>query len=339
MTAPNPSETRRNTSALLLLLCIVLVAVGLRLSRLDLAEFKSDEAGIQRAALALIREGRFVAVGPSSSQGPAHPPLQIYLLAVPFAFTLDPRLAVIVVALVHSGAVIVIYLIGERFFDRLAGLIAAFLFAVNPWAIYYARKIWTQNWPLATTLFIFFLLLFVVERRSKALIGAALALVALVGVHLGGVAFAILALPILILFRDQIERRWVVISLLIVLFFALPYLYQDAAHGWENLRGFFQLGAGEVQVDVAAARFAAWLSSGFHLQDLAGTRFDQFLDGLPALNWLDVLAMSLLGLGVVHLCLRVARGLWRRRTGWKQSVGRDLVILLWLLVPVALQGT
>ena len=56
------------------LLIILLLAAALRLARLDLAEFKSDEAGIVRQALALVHEGRFPAVGPSSSQGPAHPP-------------------------------------------------------------------------------------------------------------------------------------------------------------------------------------------------------------------------------------------------------------------------
>lgn len=336
MTAPNATR-QTGPRVWVLLMCIVILAAALRVSRLDLAEFKSDEAGIERAALALVREGSFPAVGPSSSQGPAHPPLQIYLLAIPFVVTQDPRLAVLVVALVHSGAAVVIYFIGARFFDRFSGLIAAFLFAVNPWAIYYARKIWTQNWPLATTLFIFCLLLFVVEGRSKALIGAALALVALAGAHLGGIAFLFLAVPFLLLFRGQVERRWLMIALLILLLFVLPYLYYDATHGWENLRGVFQLGAGQVEIDVDAARFAAWLSSGFHLQDLAGMRHDQFVDSLPALRWLDVLAMVLLGVGVLHLVFRVARDLWRRRVGWKRNVGRDVVILLWLLVPVALQ--
>ena len=336
----DPKTTRQNrmrAPALLLLLGIIVLAAGLRLSRLDLAEFKSDEAGVEREALALVNEGRFPAVGPSSSQGPAHPPLQIYLLAMPFAITQDPRLAVFLVAVVHIGAAVVIYLIGERFFDRRAGLIAAFLFAVNPWAVYYARKIWTQNWPLATTLFIFFLLLFVVERRSRALVGAALALVGLVGTHLGGIAFVIVAVPFLILFRGQIERRWFVIAVLILLLFALPYLHHDATHDWENLRGFFELGVGDVEIDLDAARFAMWLSSGFHLQDLTGARHVQFVDGLLDLRWLDVLAMALLGVGVIYLIFRVTRDLWRRHVGWKQSVGRDSIILLWLLVPVVLQ--
>jgi len=336
----DPSTTRQTGvrgTALLLLLGIMILAAGLRLSRLDLAEFKSDEAGIEREALALVNEGRFPTVGPSSSQGPAHPPLQIYLLAVPFGITQDPRLAVFLVALVHLGAAVVIYLIGERFFDHRAGLIAAFLFAVNPWAVYYARKIWTQNWPLATTLFIFFLLLFVVERRSKALVGAALALVALVGTHLGGIAFVIVAVPVLILLRGQTERRWIVTAVLLLLLFALPYLFHDATHDWENLRGFFELGTGEVEIDLDAARFAAWLSSGVHLQDLTGARHIQFVDSVPDLRWLDVLAMALLGVGVIYLIFRVTRDLWRRHVGWEQSVGRDSIILMWLLVPVALQ--
>jgi hypothetical protein len=325
------------TTFLLLLLAVVVLAAVLRLNRLDLAEFKADEAGIERQALALIYEGEFPTVGPSSSQGPAHPPLQIYLLALPFAITQDPRLAVVVVVLIHTAAVLVVYFLGARFFSPRVGAIAAFLLAVNPWAVYYARKIWTQNWPLATTLFIFCLLLFAVEQRSWALVGAGLALIALVGTHLGGMAFIVVLVLVLVLFRSHVERRALLIGGLFFVLFALPYLYYDATHDWGNLRGFLDLSGGEVRVDLDAVRFAAWLSSGFHFQDLAGARYAQFLDSLPNLRWLDVMEMMLFGAGVVYLIARVFRAILRRQEGGKQSVGRDIVLILWLLVPVALQ--
>ncbi len=322
---------------LLLLLATLFLAFALRFSRLDLAEFKSDEAGIARQALAVIHEREFPAAGPSSSQGPAHPPLQIYLLALPFAITRDPRLAVAVVALIHSAAVLMAYLLGARFFHRRVGLIAAFLFAVNPWAVYYARKMWTQNWPLATTLFVFCLFLLVVEGRRRALVGAGVALVALAGTHLGGLAFILVLLIVLFLFRSRVERRSLVIGSLVFLLFALPYLYHDATHDWESLRGFVDIGAGPVKVDLDAARFASWLSSGYHYQDLAGARYAQFLDGLPSLRWLDVIEMALLGLGVAYLVVRVISHARGGRERWMGSAGRDVVLLSWLVVPVLLQ--
>jgi hypothetical protein len=321
----------------LLLLAILLLAAVPRLTQLDLAEFKADEAGIARQALALVYEGRFPAAGPSSSQGPAHPPLQIYLLALPFSMTQDPRLAVAVVALIHTAAVLMAFLLGARFFQRRVGLIAAFLFAVNPWAIYYARKIWTQNWPLATTLFIFFLLLLLVERRPWALAGAGLALVPLAGTHLGGLAFLVVLVLMLALFPSRVQRRPLLIGALLFLLFALPYLTYDATHEWASLRGLFDVGSGQAQMDLEAARFAAWLSSGFHYQDLSGARHVQFLQGLPNLRWLDVVEMALLGAGLIYLITRVIRHARAGRERWTGSAGRDVVLLTWLLIPVALQ--
>ena len=49
---------------------ILLLAAGLRLTRLGLAEFKYDEATTARSALAIVHEGQFPAMGMISSQGP-----------------------------------------------------------------------------------------------------------------------------------------------------------------------------------------------------------------------------------------------------------------------------
>ncbi len=320
------------------LMLLLLLAAALRLTQLDLAEFKADEAGITRQALALVRQGHFPIIGPQSSQGPAHPPLQVYLMALPLALTPDPRLAIAVIALIHTAGVGMTLVLGARFFSRRVGFIAAALLAVNPWAIYYARKMWTQNWPLATTLFIFFLLLLIVERRPWALLGASLALVALVGTHLGGLVFLIILVLILLPFRAQLQRRPLLVSVAVLVLCAAPYLYHDAGtHGWANLRGFLDLGGGPAQIDWQATRFAVWLSSGYHYQDLAGTRYAQFLDTLPPLRWLDGVEMALLGLGVIYLIARIVRQAQEKDRPRPASLGRNLVLLLWLLVPVALQ--
>ncbi|RLC61350.1 MAG: hypothetical protein DRI80_08915, partial [Chloroflexota bacterium] len=79
--------TKRFYSHQLLIVGILLLAAGLRLTRLDLVEFKYDEATTARSALAIVREGRLPAMGMISSQGPRNPPLMSYVLALPFALS------------------------------------------------------------------------------------------------------------------------------------------------------------------------------------------------------------------------------------------------------------
>jgi hypothetical protein len=72
---------------------ITLLAAWLRLSHLDLAEFKADEATAIELTLPLIEGKAWPEAGLESSVGIRNPPMLLYLLAVPLWLAADPLVA------------------------------------------------------------------------------------------------------------------------------------------------------------------------------------------------------------------------------------------------------
>lgn len=318
-----------------LFIAILLLAAGLRLTRLDLAEFKLDEATTSRSALAIAHEGRFPAIGVVSSRGPHNPPLMNYILALPFALSRDPRLAAGWVALLGVVAVGLAYWVGRTYFGWQVGALAALLFAASPWAVFHSRKIWAQNLPLLTLLFVSAVLALVVRRKSWALTGALVAAACLLGLHLGGLVFFFILAVIVVLFRRHVRPLPLLIGLMLVALIFSPYLLHDARHGWPNLRAFAGLTGQETVLDLQASRMAAWIASGYHLEDLAGTRYVEFVASVPDLRWLDRVETALLWAGLAYLVWQVGREVANRGCLSREGAAR-LVLLCWFAVPVAL---
>ncbi|MBU0702318.1 MAG: glycosyltransferase family 39 protein [Chloroflexi bacterium] len=321
---------------LLLLFLILLLAAGLRLTRLDLIEFKYDEATWARSALAIVHEGRFPALGMVSSLGPYHPPLMSYILALPFALSRDPRLAAGWIALLGVAAVGLTWWVGRTYFGRRVGLLAALLFAACPWAVIHSRKIWTQSRAALTLLFIAAALALVTRRKHWALTGALAALGLLISIHLGGLAFVFVLLLLALLFRRSIRPLPLLAGLALLALILSPYLLYEVRHDWPNLRGLTNLAGQEATLDLQAPRMAAMIVGGYHLQDLAGERFSDFLASIPNLRWLDQVEMALLWVGLAWLVYRVGRELLTNRGRLSPDGAARLVLLCWFGLPVAL---
>jgi hypothetical protein len=124
-----------------------------RLYRLDLAEFKLDEANHYRMAYFLTR-GEWRWVGSTSSIGFPKPPLFIYALSIPLSISNDPGITTAFLGILAALAVGVFYLAARRLLGRNAALGAAVVFALTPQAILYARKLFTADLipPLCTLL-------------------------------------------------------------------------------------------------------------------------------------------------------------------------------------------
>lgn len=321
----------------LLLLCLILLlAAGLRLTRLDLIEFKYDEATWARSALAIVHEGRFPALGMVSSLGPYHPPLMSYILALPFALSRDPRLAAGWIALLGVAAVALTWWVGRTYFGRRVGLLAALLFAACPWAVIHSRKIWTQSRAALTLLFIAAALALVTRRKHWALTGALAAIGLLISIHLGGLAFVLMLLLLALLFRRSIRPLPLLAGLALLALILSPYLLYEVRHDWPNLRGLTNLAGQEATLDLQAPRMAAMIVGGHHLEDLAGERFSDFLASIPDLRWLDQVEMALLWMGLAWLICRVGRELLTNRGRLSSDGAARLVLLCWFSVPVAL---
>lgn len=164
-------EMKGVTATKLALIAIMLLAAYLRLSNLDLTEFKLDEAHICSKAAEFLASGRPPLVGIGSSVGAANPPLFIYLTAIPISFSKNPAVIAGFIALLNVGAVLGCYLLTRKYFGEKVGLIATLLFAVSPWAVFYSRKIWAQD-LLPPFVGLFFAAVFstIVKRKPRQLI-------------------------------------------------------------------------------------------------------------------------------------------------------------------------
>lgn len=319
-----------------LMALIVCVAAGLRLTRLELIEFKFDEATMARSALAVAREGRLPLVGMVSSQGPHNPALMSYVLALPFAISSDPRLAAGWTALLGVVAVGLTYWLGRRYFGWRVGAIAALLFAVNPWAVFQSRKIWAQNLPMLTLLFIAALLAMIVRRQSWALVGALAAAGGLVSLHLGGLAFFFILAVSGVLFWRRIRPGPAVVGLIVLLLILSPYLIHNAQRGWPDWHAFMSLGQTEASFNPRAIWMSGVVASGHQIESLAGENHEAFEASILNLGWLDTFEFVLFWIGLAWLIWRVGRQVLNGPSHLSRKGEARVVLLIWLLVPVTL---
>jgi hypothetical protein len=133
---------------------VTILAAAPRLYRLNLAEFRLDEANHYRMAYFLTR-GDWRWVGSTSSVGFPKPPLFVYALSLPLAISGDPRVAIGFLGILAALAAGAFYLVLHRFWSKRAAFCAALLFAFTPQAILHARKLFTADLlPTLCTLFL-----------------------------------------------------------------------------------------------------------------------------------------------------------------------------------------
>ena len=132
-----PFQASRKLPLILLTLCLLVAAV-LRFTDLDLMEYKRDESETVQNVSMIVDDRVFLTHGERSSKGPNQSPLPLYLLAPAWAMVASPLALVWWIALWNVAAVGVTYWIGHRFLSPRAGLIAAYCYAVSPWAVMFS---------------------------------------------------------------------------------------------------------------------------------------------------------------------------------------------------------
>jgi len=136
---------KKLTATLGLAVLILLLAAFLRLHDVGDYPFTTDEATHSLLAMQIGQFGNFHLEGPPMSVGRRHSPFSMYVYALPFAISPDPRLARMWTGLLNVIAAAAVYAIGARAFSKPAGLIAALLYAVHPQAVAAARFIWNPQ--------------------------------------------------------------------------------------------------------------------------------------------------------------------------------------------------
>lgn len=249
---------RENKREFVIVVLILMVAAGLRLWRInEYMTFLGDEGRDVRVVGKLITQGDLVFIGPMTSVttssghmylGPAY----YYLMAPALAFSaLDPVGPAIMVALVSVLTCGLVWWVGRKWFAPIAGLVAAWLFAISPTIIIYSRSSWNPNvMPLFALLAIWTSSL--ARKNPKWWIGASVSLALALQSHY----LALLLVPVVGLIwietwwknreeKDQPKGSlWKYTGLAVVVFgaFMVPQLLFESKHGWTNakaLEAFF----------------------------------------------------------------------------------------------------
>ncbi|MCL5784284.1 MAG: glycosyltransferase, partial [Patescibacteria group bacterium] len=249
-----------------ILLGIVALATFLRFYELSgYMTFLGDEGRDAIVVKRILVDHHIPLIGPPMSVGNIYlGPLYYYLMAIPMAlFWLNPVAAAGLDAFLGVLTVILIYFFGKTWFNRSAGLIAAYLYAISPVTIIYSRSSWNPNpTPFFALLGIFSLYKVYKTGNFLWLILTGTALAAAIQMHY----LALILLPIALIIwllgifvsagSVRFKNIFSGIAGGIVAFLTImsPLVWFDFRHNFLNYRALTELfgGGGEVKSDIAA---------------------------------------------------------------------------------------
>lgn len=127
---------------------ILLLAGVFRFNKLsEYMTFLGDEGRDALVIKNILINHHFPLTGPPTSVGNIYlGPLYYYMMAVAMAiFWLNPVAAAAMNAVIGVMTVALIYFLGKTWFNRNAGLVSAFLYAISPVTIVYSKSSWNPN--------------------------------------------------------------------------------------------------------------------------------------------------------------------------------------------------
>ncbi len=318
---------------------LIVLAGALRLQRLDYAEFVWDQAHISMKAIDMARGGQIAWTGVRSSTGIDSFMGLTWVLAVPYALSLDPLFATAYVALLNTASVAAGYLLARRWLGPLAAAGAMLLYAVNPWAIELSRKIWAGTpMPLFTVAYAATGWLAFVRGKRWALIAHALLAAWLLQIHFSGLPAIAISAVWAIAFRRRIDWRVALLGAFLATLTFVPYLLVDARQNWFNLGGFRDLAAHPASIDLESTLTAWRISTGIDFASLAGPDLAPALEAAwPNARFLFPLEGALIVAGLVAAgWLVIRRRPWRQ--GFDDRSAAAFMAVTWLLMPPLLQA-
>jgi 4-amino-4-deoxy-L-arabinose transferase-like glycosyltransferase len=337
------SGAARRRWELLAVLGIAALAAWLRLRRLDLVEFKVDEAIAIDMARGVLR-GDFPTAGLTSSTGARNPPLLVYLTAIPLAVRDDLLAATAFVGLLAVAAVALTYFVLRPRFGSLVALSAAALFATAPWAVLFGRKVWGQNvLPVVSVGLLWSLFAVLERRRSRAVAFVPIGLCLAFQLNFSAIALAIPAAAVLLYRARDVHWRAAAVGVGVALLLIEPWLLHQTTHGFADISALVSRESDEEAATpesgpVDAFRVALRIVGVGDWEYVAGDSLSPFGRDAGAVWTLaraaGVVAAALLLLGLVTSAVCIGRNaVIARRRPWLElspAAARRALLLVWV---------
>jgi 4-amino-4-deoxy-L-arabinose transferase-like glycosyltransferase len=320
-------------SPIVAFLIVLAVGASFRFFTLGLVRHSYDDSYPIYDALRILDGHKLLLTGQPSSVFLDNPPLMSYLQAIPLLVWRSPWAVYIFITVLNTIAIWFVYRAAQQLLGDAAGLLSAFLFAINPWVVYFSRTTWVQALiPFFTALIAWGLWpTIVTERRSPSrVLAASLAVTAMTQTYIQAWGVLVQTGPLVILFRRRIPRRSLYAGISIFAL-ALTLYGVGLSEGWETNRtkllGF--LSKGEFHLTRDGLDHAVRLVTGrdFEYVYAQGETGEYNLRRTSSLTAHYLLGAALIT-GVTRAVIELRRGSRDRRTA--------VVLLVWFAVPIVL---
>ena len=221
---------------------IALLAIILRFYRIDTAQYMTDQNTFYSMAHDALAHGLWPISANRASTGALIPPLFVYVMMIPAAFTSNPIAGNILMALCNVAAVLLTYMFVRRYYGRLAGAISALLYATAVNVIIFSRDIWQPDLlPLFAILLMFMLFRGVVEGKRYWFLPAVLLIGAMYQFHSTAIyLFAPLLVAVVLAYKTIRWRELPLATIALLLLYA-PYIYLERHNQFADIRRLVHL--------------------------------------------------------------------------------------------------
>ncbi len=326
---------------------ILLLGFFLRFYRVrDYIVFLGDEG---RDALVVynILHGDLTLLGPTSSVGGFFLGPIYYYLMTPFMFLsrYDPIGPAIMVVLFGVATIFLVYKMGREFFNPLAGIIAAFLYAISPVVVTYSRSSWNPNvFPFFTISTLYVLYKAVVENKISLFILTGFLMGLNLQIHylatfVGAIVFfytLVAEFELKISYIKTLAKRYLSLLLGFLIGFS-PFLLFEIRHQFTNSKNILEFifnspetgASGQILVNVQ--HVFVRLFGGLVLSYPDFPKFHKFDPNILQI-WLVVSAF----LGLVSVIFFLI--LFVKARSEKSELKKFLLIFIWALLGIGLFG-
>lgn len=319
-----PTKARFGIRDWATLALILFLAAVLRLGDAGIIEFLHDEALLSLMAQDMVAGKGIPLTGIASSVGLPNPPVSVYVMAIPYALSPSPQFATLFIAALNVVGVGLLWVIARRHFGQLVAVIAGLLYAINPWAVLYSRKIWAQDFH--TPFILLALLLGLLGFREGKRWAQLLCLPMLfIGLQIHFAAWVLLPAFLWLIISGYKKVWWpaLVGSIALAIITLLPYLAglsDTLAREPYRLTNLLEREGQPLTVTPDAIRFNAYLATGLGVETwVAPKQPDDLLAKVPPIPALWLIAGGLTLIGIVSL--------------YKQRA-LFVLMLLWVGLPI-----